>query len=258
MSNRLDELFANKKEGILNIYFTAGHPTLDSTASIIKALDKNGVDLVEIGIPYSDPMADGPTIQDSSQKALANGMTLDILFDQVKEVRETSQIPLIMMGYLNQMIQYGKDKFLSKASEVGVDGLIIPDLPMSLFEKDYKPLFDKYGIRKTFLITPETSEARIKRISSLSKGFIYMVSKSSITGSSSNISNDQEAYFQRINDLQLPNPKLIGFGIHDRATYETACQNSNGAIIGSAFIRSLEKGQKDIERSIEDFISSIR
>ena len=256
--NRLDKLFSKKAEGILNVYFTAGHPKLDSTVEIIKALDKNGVDLVEIGMPYSDPMADGPTIQDSSQKALANGMTLDVLFDQVKELRETSQIPLIMMGYLNQMIQYGKEKFLNKAAEVGIDGLIIPDLPMTLYEKDYKQHFDANNIRKTFLITPETSEDRIKKISALSSGFIYMVSKSSITGSASNISDQQKAYFQRIQNMNLPNPRLIGFGIHDKATYLTACSNSNGAIIGSAFIRALEAGQNHIGDTVSKFIKSIR
>lgn len=258
MQNRLDKLFATKSEEILNVYFTAGHPTLESTSEVIKALDKNGVDLVEIGMPYSDPMADGPTIQDSSQKALANGMTLDILFDQVKKVRETTQIPLIMMGYLNQMIQFGKEKFLNKAAEVGIDGLIIPDLPMALYEKDYQSLFDSHNIRKTFLITPETSVVRIRKISSLSKGFIYMVSKSSITGSSSDISEHQKAYFQRIKDMNLPNPKLIGFGIHDKATYNTACANAHGAIIGSAFIRAIEAGRNNIEETVRDFISSIR
>lgn len=258
MANRLDELFARKKEGILNVYFTAGHPRIDSTSEIILSLDKNGVDLVELGMPYSDPMADGPTIQDSSQKALANGMSLDVLFNQVSDVRKESQIPLIMMGYLNQMIQYGKEKFLKKASEVGIDGLIIPDLPMALYEKDYKDLFDQYNIRKTFLITPETSEDRIKKISALSAGFIYMVSKSSITGSASDISDQQKAYFQRIQEMNLPNPRLIGFGIHDKATYQTACANSNGAIIGSAFIRALESGRDDIVSTVSTFISNIR
>ena len=258
MDNRLDALFARKEGGILNVYFTAGHPELESTPKIILALEKNGVDLIELGMPYSDPMADGPTIQDSSQKALANGMTVDRLFSQVAEVRKTSEVPLIVMGYLNQMIQYGKEKFLSRAAEVGIDGLIIPDLPMELFEKNYKEQFDKYSIRKTFLITPETSEERIKKISSLSKGFIYMVSKSSITGSSSEITDSQTSYFQRIKNLNLSNPKLIGFGIHDKSTYQTACENSNGAIIGSAFIRALENGQTDIENAVADFIRSIR
>jgi len=258
MANRLDELFARKSGGILNVYFTAGHPSLESTPEVILALEKSGVDLIELGMPYSDPMADGPTIQASSQKALANGMTVDKLFEQVVEVRQSSQIPLIMMGYLNQMIQYGKEKFLHRAAEAGIDGLIIPDLPMVLFERDYKNLFDQYSIRKTFLITPETSEDRIKKISRLSKGFVYMVSKSSITGSSTEISDGQKSYFKRIRDMQLPNPTLIGFGIHDKATYQTACDNSNGAIIGSAFIRALEDGENNIEAIVEKFVRSIR
>jgi len=256
-SNRLDELFERKKEGILNVYFTAGHPTLESTGAIIKSLEKSGVDLIELGMPYSDPMADGPTIQDSSQKALANGMSVDKLFEQVAAVRETCQVPLLMMGYLNQMIQYGKEKFLAKAEKVGIDGLIIPDLPMNLYEKHYQDLFEKYNIRKTFLITPETSEERILKVSTLSKGFIYVVSKSSITGSSAEINADQKSYFKRIIDLKLPNPRLIGFGIHDKATYNVACQNANGAIIGSAFIRVLDRAD-DLDNAITTFIKSIR
>ena len=258
MSNRLDQLFASKKQGVLNVYFTAGHPTLDSVGDIIKALEKNGVDLIELGMPYSDPMADGPTIQNSSQLALANGMTLEHLFTQIEEVRKSCQTPLIMMGYLNQMIQYGKEKFLKRASGVGIDGLIIPDLPMNLYERNYKSLFDLYNIRKTFLITPETSDERIRKASSLSNGFIYMVSKSSITGSASDISDQQKAYFTRIQKMNLPNPRLIGFGIHDKATYDTACENSNGAIIGSAFIRALDNSSENIGETIQDFIKSIR
>jgi len=257
MKNRLKELFARKDKNVLNVYFTAGYPELNDTAQIINQLDVAQVDLVEVGIPYSDPLADGETIQNSGSQALANGMTLQILFDQVKEARRTSDIPIVLMGYYNQMLQFGPDKFLQHCVDAGVDGLIIPDLPMSIYERDYQQLFSERGIMMTFLITPETSDERILQADRLSGGFIYVVSKSSITGSASDISDAQTAYFNRIDALGLKAPKLIGFGIHDKATYNTACTYSNGAIIGSAFIRALKK-PGTIDEKVSQFINRIR
>lgn len=255
--NRLDNLFKTKKKDILNVYFTAGHPNLNDTEEIILTLEEAGVDLIELGMPYSDPMADGPTIQDSSTVALKNGMNVEFLFEQIKAVREKTQIPLIMMGYFNQVMQFGEERFFRMCAEVGVDGLILPDLPVYVFEEKYKALFEELGLRISFLISPQTSEDRIRKIDNLTKGFIYMVSSSSITGSKSGISGEQMAYFNRINEMQLKNPRLIGFGISDHATYSTACQFSSGAIIGSAFIRTLDKAT-DIKAAIKGFVEMVR
>ena len=255
--NRLTKLFSKKDTEILNIYFTAGHPNLDDTVKIIDTLTQSGADLIELGVPYSDPMADGETIQNSSSKALKNGMTLSLLFEQVTKSREISQVPLILMGYYNQMLQYGFERFLQACQKAGVDGLIIPDLPMSIYERDYQELFDQYDLKMSFLITPETSDDRILLADKLSSGFIYVVSKSSITGSAKAIDESQKAYFQRIVDLNLTSPRLIGFGIHDRETYLTACENSYGAIIGSAFIRAIDRAE-DLEGSIKEFMGEIR
>ncbi len=257
MKNRIINLFDSKGGDVLNVYFTAGHPELNDTAKIITALDSQGVDLVEIGMPYSDPMADGETIQNSSQKALKNGMTLSLLMEQITTLRKSSDIPIIIMGYYNQMMQYGEERFLQEASEAGVDGLIIPDLPMDVYAKQYKNLFEKYNITMSFLITPETSDHRIRMADELSTGFLYVVSKSSITGSSSTISDRQKAYFNHINSLDLKTPRLIGFGIHDKATYDTACEYAQGAIIGSAFIRALE-AEGGLEEKIGKFIGRVR
>lgn len=257
MSNRIEELFKNKAGNILNVYFTAGHPKLEDTIEIINTLADLDVDLIEIGMPYSDPMADGETIQNSSQKALKNGMNLKLLLNQIKEVRKWTSVPLIIMGYFNQMLQYGEERFLQEASEAGVDGLIIPDLPIDVFKRDYKMLFEKYNVTMSFLITPETSDQRIKEADETGSGFLYVVSKSSITGSSSSISDRQKAYFNHINSLQLKTPRLIGFGIHNKDTYETACDYSQGAIIGSAFIRALEK-EGTLSEKISHFINKIR
>lgn len=255
--NRLDRLFATKKKDILNVYFTAGFPNLHDTKDIILTLEAAGVDLIELGMPYSDPMADGPTIQDSSNVALKNGMNVALLFEQIKSVREKTDIPLIMMGYFNQVMQYGEEKFFRKCAEIGVDGLILPDLPVYVFEEKYKALFEELGLRISFLISPQTSDERIRQIDDLTKGFIYMVSSSSITGAKSGISDEQMAYFNRINDMQLKNPRLIGFGISDHATYRTACQFSSGAIIGSAFIRTLDKAT-DLKPAITSFVEMVR
>lgn len=255
--NRLDQLFSQKKDHILNIYFTAGYPKLEDTGKIILALEKAGVDLVEIGMPYSDPLADGPTIQESGQQALANGMTLPQLFDQIEAVRAHSNIPLIMMGYFNQVMQYGEEAFVKKCVEAQVDGVILPDLPLYEYEQYYRELFENAGLHISFLITPHTSEERIKKVDALTRGFIYMVSNSSITGAKSDISEHQLSYFNRINSLQLKNPRLIGFGISSNQTFETACQYANGAIIGSAYIRMLAKAE-DIEKDTLAFVHKIK
>lgn len=252
-------MFNQKNKNILNIYFTAGFPGLEDTGRIIRTLSKAGVDLIEVGMPYSDPMADGPTIQKSGMKALKNGMTLDKLFEQLSEVKDEVETPLILMGYFNQMMQYGEEAFLKKCQEVGVAGLILPDLPLDVYENDYQQLFEKYSLDIVFLITPQTSEARIRRIDALSKGFIYMVSSASITGSSKEISLEQIAYFERINQMNLTNPRLIGFGISDHQSFSTACEYAKGAIIGSAFIRALdEEGTMSLEEKIMGFVEGIR
>lgn len=255
--NRLDRLFKGKSEGIINIYFTAGYPALEDTGKIILALDKAGVDLIEVGMPYSDPLADGPTIQESGQIALANGMTLALLFDQLAAVRKETEVPLILMGYFNQVMQYGEEAFVKKCIEVGVDGVILPDLPLYEYEHFYRDLFESAGLAISFLITPQTDEARIRKVDDLTTGFIYIVSNSSITGAKSDISEKQLAYFDRINALQLKNPRLIGFGISNHQTFSTACRFANGAIIGSAFIRALDTSS-NIEKTVLEFVSKVK
>ena len=255
--NRLQNLFDQKKKDLLNIYFTAGYPKLDDTEKLIVSLDKAGADLVEVGMPYSDPLADGPTIQESGQVALANGMKLDLLFEQLERARAETEIPIILMGYFNQLMQYGVERFLRRCKAVGVDGLILPDLPMEIYEEDYQALFEELGLYIIFLITPQTSEARIRKVDSLSKGFIYMVSNSSITGAKSGISEEQLAYFNRIEEMNLQNPRLIGFGISNNETFQTACQYAAGAIIGSAFIKAL-KDSEEVEKTTLEFVSMIK
>lgn len=255
--NRLIELFKRKQNRVLNVYFTAGHPTLDSTVTIIKDLARNGADIIEIGMPYSDPMADGETIQKSSAIALKNGMGLHVLFNQVAQARTEVEIPLIVMGYYNQLIQYGMEDFVKKAAEVGIDGMIIPDLPMTIYRDDHKNLFEKYNMCHSFLITPQTSKERIQMADELSSGFIYMVSQSSITGKTGEISDEQIAYFERVNQMNLQNPRLIGFGIHNKESKERAFSYSNGAIIGSAFIRAISNEDQSIEKNIKLFFESI-
>lgn len=256
MQNRIDQLFASKKKDILNIYCTAGFPDLNSTLTVMKALQDSGADIIELGMPFSDPLADGPVIQDSSTRALKNGMSLHKLFEQLEGFRKEIHVPVILMGYLNPVLQYGVEAFLKKCAETGIDGLILPDLPMAEYEQDYKAIFEQYNLDLIFLVTPETSDARIRKIDSLSRGFIYAVSSSSTTGKDKDMGN-QEAYFARLKSLQLNNPVLIGFGIKDKATFDAAAAHANGAIIGTAFIKALE-GSTDIVATVKSFVASIR
>jgi len=255
--NRIDRLFEEKSGGILSVYMTAGYPSLQDTTIILGALQKHGADMVEIGIPFSDPLADGPVIQQSSQQALDNGMSLKLLFDQLKDIRDTVHIPLLMMGYLNPVLQMGMERFLERCRETGIDGIIIPDLPPDLYESRYRDLFRSYGIYHILLITPYTDPVRIRQIADLSGGFLYMVADASTTGEKRTIEQHQHSYFERINSMRLPLPSLIGFGISSHETFVTACEYSRGAIIGSAFIRALG-GEVDLDRVIKDFIRNIR
>ncbi len=256
MKNRINQLFETKKENILSVYFTAGHPNLNDTVEIIQQLEKNGVDLIEIGMPFSDPTADGPTIQRSSETALKNGMSLKLLFEQLKNIRETVKIPLILMGYINPVYQFGIEKFCEKCAETGIDGLILPDLPLDEYEAFYKPVFEKYNLHNILLITPQTSENRIRQIDEASAGFIYMVSSSSTTGSGKKVEDFQREYFDRIKSMNLKNPRIIGFGISDRATFENACKYASGAIIGSAFVKAIDSGN-EIQEAVSQFVKQI-
>lgn len=252
--NRIHEKLGQNHK-LLSIYFTAGYPKLDDTVEILQQLEKNGVDFVEIGLPFSDPLADGPTIQASSQTALKNGMTTNLLFQQLKDIRKTVSMPLILMGYFNPVLQFGVENFCKKCAELGIDGLIIPDFPLAEYEEHYAEIFRKYNLINIFLITPQTSEERIWQIDAASEGFIYMVSSASVTGSSSGFREEQENYFKKIASLSLKNPQIVGFGINNSETFQQATQNAKGAIIGSAFIKILsEKGIA----GISSFISAIR
>lgn len=254
MSNRINQRMADPKK-VLSIYFTAGYPEKEDTVKVLNQLQEAGVDLVEIGLPFSDPLADGPTIQDSSTAALKNGMHTQLLFDQLKDIRKSIHIPLIVMGYFNPMLQYGVDAFLSQCTQIGIDGIIMPDLPLAEYEQHYKKLYEKYGIKNIFLITPQTSDARIKAIDQASDSFIYLVSTASVTGSKSGFGVEQEAYFERIAQMNLKNPLVVGFGIHDANTFSQATKHTSGAIIGSAFIKTItEKGLA----GISPFIKSLR
>lgn len=260
--SRIKELFERKKERVLNVYCTAGYPQLESTLQVMKALQNCGADLIELGMPYSDPLADGPVIQASSARALQNGMTITKLFEQLKDFRKNPSlggvgeaIPVVLMGYLNPLLQYGFEKFCVKAAEIGVDGLIIPDIPMFEYENEYAAIVKKHGLDFIFLVTPETSEQRIKKLDSLSSGFLYAVSSSSLTGSEKDFSA-VETYLQRLKEMNLTNPILVGFGIKDKATFETACKHANGAIIGSAYIKALER-RNDVDSATKEFLGEI-
>lgn len=257
MENRLHKLFAEKQQGLLSVYFTAGYPSLEDTVPIILELEKNGVDLIELGMPFSDPLADGPTIQQSSELALRNGMTIPKLFAQLKDIRQKTQIPLVLMGYLNPVMQYGVERFCRKCSEVGIDGIILPDLPLADYVRDYKSVFEEHGLSKIFLVTPQTPEQRIREIDSHTNGFVYMVSSSSTTGSTTGKAVADSAYFERVANMKLRNPGIIGFGIHDKHTFTQACNHARGAIIGSAFIKALAQ-EGSLQQNIRTFIQSIR
>lgn len=252
--NRIKEKL-NENKKILSIYFTAGFPSLSDTVTIIETLQENGVDMVEIGLPFSDPLADGPTIQKSSTQALHNGMNTSLLFEQLKDIRKTVHIPLIIMGYFNPVLQFGVENFCSKCREVGIDGLILPDLPLAEYEEHYRSIFEHHGLINTFLITPQTSEQRIRQIDACTKGFIYMVSSASTTGAQTGFGDQQKTYFRRISNLALDHPQIVGFGINNHETFITATVFSEGAIIGSAFIKMLEK---EGISGIKKFINSIR
>ncbi len=239
--NRINQLFATKHENILSIYFCAGHPTLEGTADTIRTLEQNGVDMIEVGIPFSDPMADGPVIQDAATKALRNGMTLKKLFSQLEGIRPEVQMPLILMGYLNPIMQFGFEAFCQRCVEVGIDGVIIPDLPFKDYLEEYKPIADRYDIRIIMLITPETSDERIRFIDEHTDGFIYMVSSAATTGAQKEFGDAKQAYFSRINSMNLKHPRMIGFGISNRQTLEAAERNASGAIIGSKFVNLFEE-----------------
>ncbi len=257
MENRIKTLFEQKPQGLLSVYFTAGYPNLEDTVPIILELEKNGVDLIEVGMPFSDPLADGPTIQQSSEVALRNGMTIPKLLEQLKDIRQHTQIPLVLMGYLNPVMQYGVERFCQKAKEIGIDGIILPDLPLSDYVREYKALFEQNNLSKIFLITPQTPEQRIREIDSHTNGFVYLVSSASVTGSTNGNAVVNTGYFERVGQMGLRNPGMIGFGIHNRYTFSQACNHARGAIIGSAFIKALAQ-EGSLQQNIQTFIQSIK
>ena len=253
--NRIESLFQAKKQNILNVYCTAGYPLIDSTVPVMQALQENGADMIELGIPYSDPLADGPVIQQSNTVALGNGMSIEKLFAQLQGFRHQVYLPVLLMGYMNPVLQYGFERFCQHAADVAVDGLILPDLPMYEFETEYGPYISKYGLSFVFLVTPETSEQRIRKIDELGSGFIYAVSSSSTTGKDTNLSRLQQ-YLERLKTMNLRNPVLVGFGIKDKQSFATASRYVNGAIIGSAYIKALERAT-DIKASTKQFLDAI-
>jgi len=256
IENRINQLFRKKDRNIFSVYFTAGYPRLHDTAAIIGLLEQNGVDLVEIGIPFSDPTADGPVIQRSNDAALKNDMNLELLFEQLAKVREKVRIPLALMGYFNPVYQFGVERFCRRCRETGIDGVILPDLPLEEYQEHFQPFFAENNLHNILLITPQTPDDRIRKIDAASSGFLYMVSSSSTTGAGKKVEDFHREYFERVHDLQLKNPRLIGFGISDRATFENACRYANGAIIGSAFVKSLDSSDP-LEQVIARFAAEI-
>jgi tryptophan synthase alpha chain len=255
---RIKKLFEKKSRNILNVYFTAGFPALNSTLGIMQSLQECGADMIELGMPYSDPLADGPVIQASSTLALANGMTIRKLFEQLKDFRKRIHLPVLLMGYMNPIIQFGFENFCREASSAGIDGLILPDLPMFEFENEYGSVIRQYNLDFVFLVTPETPEDRVKRLDQLSSGFLYAVSSSSTTGKNATL-KEQEAYFKKLQTMKLKNPVLIGFGIRDKASFSQACSYASGAIIGTAFIKKLENAtEEELPLRIKDFIKSVQ
>lgn len=253
--SRIQALFKNKKTRVLNVYCTAGFPELNSTLTVMQALQENGADLIELGMPYSDPLADGPVIQASGTKALENGMTIAVLLGQLRHAKNTIQVPVILMGYMNPVLQYGFEKFCADASAAGVDGLILPDLPEFEYESEYGAMIKKYGLDFIFLVTPETSEERIRKLDALSSGFLYAVSSSATTGKDKDF-GAVTVYLQRLQTMQLNNPVLVGFGIKDKETFDTACANANGAIIGTAFIKAIEHSRQ-LPETVSRFMKSV-
>ena len=254
MSKSISELFNTDKK-LVSIYFTAGFPQLHDTVEIIENLEKSGVDLIEIGLPFSDPLADGPTIQESSTKALRNGMTTELLFEQLSDIRQKVNIPLIIMGYFNPVMQYGVEAFCQKCEDIGIDALILPDLPLREYQLHYKEIFNRHGLDLIYLITPQTPEERIRAIDEMSNSFIYMVSSSSTTGAKAGFSEENQEYFKRIADMKLKNPTLVGFGISDKNSFDQATAHSQGAIIGSAFIKHIETQGID---QISSFVQNLK
>ena len=254
--NRIDQLFQQKKQNILSVYFTAGYPNLNDTVPVIQSLERHGIDLLEIGIPFSDPMADGPTIQASGTQALKNGMSVRLLFEQLSDIRPSVKIPLVLMGYLNPILQFGFENFCREAKRCGIDGIIIPDLPFSEYMQSYKPIAERHDLHMIMLITPETSEERIRLIDQNTAGFIYMVSSASVTGAKNTFGDENLRYFERVNAMNLNNPRLIGFGISNKPTFDAACENASGAIIGSKFI-SLLGSEKSPDEAVRKLIKLI-
>jgi tryptophan synthase alpha chain len=253
--NRIEKLFSVKQKNVCSIYFTAGFPKLNDTRAILTALQAHGADMIEIGMPYSDPLADGPVIQHSSMVALQNGCSIELLFDQLKDCRPGMRVPLILMGYLNPVMQYGVEKFCRSASNVGIDGIILPDLPLQEYESDFKPIFRAYGLDVIFLVTPETSDERVRKIDEASAGFIYAVSSSSITGADKDL-QPQEGYFRRLKEMKLKNKIMVGFGIKDQPTFTAACRYSSGGIIGTAYIKAITNSH-NIDADSRDFLNAI-
>lgn len=254
--NRIERLFANQTKPVLTVYTTAGYPALDDTLPILQALQDAGVDMVEIGVPFSDPLADGPTIQLSSEQALRNGMSVQLLFDQLANMRPHIHIPVLLMGYLNPVMAYGVEAFVERCAQVGIDGLVLPDLPFDLYQSQYKELFERHGLANVLLITPQTSPERVRQIDAAGSGFLYMVSTAATTGARSGISDEQLAYFERIEQMHLRTPRLIGFGIADADSFGTASRYAHGAIVGSAFIKSLQTPNP--ANGVAAFVASLR
>lgn len=255
--NRINHLFSSKEKDLLSIYFCAGHPTLEGTAEVIKTLQDNGVKMVEIGIPFSDPMADGVVIQNAATQALRNGMSLKVLFEQLKDIRKTVTIPLVLMGYLNPIMQFGFEHFCKQCTECGVDGMIIPDLPFKDYQEHYRIIAERYNLRIIMLITPETSEERVREIDEHTDGFIYMVSSASTTGAQQDFDVQKRNYFKRIEEMKLRNPRMVGFGISNKATFKAACEHASGAIIGSRFVTLLEE-EKDPQQAITSLLNDLK
>ena len=255
--NRINQLFASKPENLLSLYFCAGAPTLDGTADVIRAMQQKGIAMVEIGVPFSDPMADGPVIQEAATQALRNGMSLRLLFEQLKDIRKDVTIPLILMGYMNPVMQFGFERFCQKCVEVGIDGMILPDLPFKDYMEDFKPIADKYDLRIIMLITPETSEERIRFIDDNTDGFIYMVSSAAITGAQKEFNEAKQAYFNKVHAMNLKHPTMIGFGISNKQTLQSAQANANGAIIGSKFVQLLAEANGDAPKALDALYAAL-